>query len=1259
MRKLKRCVERNQKGKRTVGKAAAAVLAASMAMSSTPMLGYAKEATQVTGESPVEEGDLTTDNIESNDDTKSSGAETDGEEDNQVGNNENNNDAAQNETADDEKLDEQSQEGIEDEELLDEELLLQQELLMQPLLSATPTDSHDIYPGDCTIENNRISVKITEDGEYYLTGSNEIGGAYVDVQIEIESGVKADLHLDGFHIFNDDCIDGSTKTTTDGRTDSISPFYINGGAEVNIYVESDSSISAVTEHFVNGGKLRFAASNGDAELEIATSLSPEKTMGQSYFGGSGDVIFGNANVVFLANNVYMDILGWNSKGYIEEKAPVIGKKINTNNIVWRLPNYYYKGSLPEGSMVHGIIDGDGGELQSASQFAGKGPFVSGNTIVQINDAVFKSGLECDADGNVDAQLFLPYYNSAYIYVTSGGNRLCYKFDAESENSFELQNFYSVTFKKENGEIMEDDSYDALAGTEIKLPKGNYSFTLEDGTVVDKDTIVESDMTVIVKEKTGKCTVTINQADGTTKNYEADVNASGSLSARGIATANAVLLEHYDEDGETKYKLVYGSDDIEIIEDTTFDLLSVTYSTDSKNSKWLDIDDKAELCEFSKIVNCGNTKVNAKLTNDIQFDVQNEFIPIGNVIAKNVVETVESYYEPYEINYTSYDSTNSFRGIFDGQGHTVEVHIGTSGSSSASDLLGTGLFGAVTDGAQIRNVNVAGEIIGAEAVGGIVGCVVNKAKGGATIEKCINSSNITTKTKVDRGAAGIVGRYIGQIFNGEIASATDKVVIFNCANTGNINFSENSSGGCPYGMISSMDAGVIEITNCYSTKEYSLTFNEGTNYRIDNSYILGNDTTEADFASGKVTYLLNKKNTENPVWHQKCGEGLPSLSGSDVVYAGYVDCSTKELSYSNEPFSHTKEGHKSSGEFSYANGQINGVCEFCIDGVTADVDFSADYYGEADGVNIEYSNEWTKAEYPEISFKYSEELDGVYSAELPTEIGDWYVKAFVIGTDVEIPLLDTYSIISKPIEKPVEESQKEEPQKEEPKQDEKKIQPAVAKQETQKTESSQTHSNGSSESRASVESSTVMQQSPQTINSVVWKKAETALANYNKPTFSLNMAGSTDVDSSVLAKMHAKNIKRADLIMDNKTAVTISPSISKTVNGVPFVLRVASNTLADFTSKKVAKLAVSADAISKVGGDNTSRVVVISTNNTNAKEHCAMSFARQKPSATGVKLYMVNPVNGQLVFVGEKKYNNNSLLNFDLICFNCVFVAVEV
>ncbi len=180
------------------------------------------------------------------------------------------------------------------------------------------------------------------------------------------------------------------------------------------------------------------------------------------------------------------------------------------------------------------------------------------------------------------------------------------------------------------------------------------------------------------------------------------------------------------------------------------------------------------------------------------------------------------------------SSNSFGGVFDGQGYTVSNMSVTVDTKYQVDT--NGLFGISS--ATIKNLNVKGEmIVNADGdysfYGGIVGylegnidnctadvemtfngihyntCWMGGLVGylgeGATLSNSINYGNITDLSTVSIGA-----RYVGGV-----VGAVERGTVISCKNEGNISSDISRVGGIVGSAYNGGNAGYSEITNCYN------------------------------------------------------------------------------------------------------------------------------------------------------------------------------------------------------------------------------------------------------------------------------------------------------------------------------------------------------------------------------------------------------------------------------------------------------------
>ena len=224
----------------------------------------------------------------------------------------------------------------------------------------------------------------------------------------------------------------------------------------------------------------------------------------------------------------------------------------------------------------------------------------------------------------------------------------------------------------------------------------------------------------------------------------------------------------------------------------------------------------------------------------------------------------------------------FTGTFDGQGHKISnlvVETGTDVSGAVGGVNGgyAGLFGVVGGGATVKNLVLDNTCyIHGAAFTGLIGG--SSGSGTITMEQLGNEGTVLAD---NQNAGGIIGCNM---------NSSAAFVITNCYVTGPV------KGGRESGAISGwMGGSQSSITNCWSTAEVSgnddaKPFYRNDDTKVTNSYNqYGQQATsisDNDVKSGKLTYLLNEGETDNPVWFQNLSEGgdaHPVLFGSDIVY----------------------------------------------------------------------------------------------------------------------------------------------------------------------------------------------------------------------------------------------------------------------------------------------------------------------------------------------------------------------------------------
>lgn len=226
--------------------------------------------------------------------------------------------------------------------------------------------------------------------------------------------------------------------------------------------------------------------------------------------------------------------------------------------------------------------------------------------------------------------------------------------------------------------------------------------------------------------------------------------------------------------------------------------NTTYPTVDEDSKTVDIDQPSDLAGLADMVNGENGQEQNSFDGftivlGSDFDMNNkEFPMIGSATRSGTTVT-----------------GNVFRGIFDGQGHTIKnlkitgtgandepvgffAHVDGASSvvknvtfsniSVSSDVSEqVGIVGILTGGATVSNVKVtSGSFSGKEGVGAIVGRMMLNG----TVTECINYAPVTSAST---NAGGIIGAAY-------YTSEGSSMVVSNCTNYGTVTGASQAVGG---------------------------------------------------------------------------------------------------------------------------------------------------------------------------------------------------------------------------------------------------------------------------------------------------------------------------------------------------------------------------------------------------------------------------------------------------------------------------------
>ena len=270
-----------------------------------------------------------------------------------------------------------------------------------------------------------------------------------------------------------------------------------------------------------------------------------------------------------------------------------------------------------------------------------------------------------------------------------------------------------------------------------------------------------------------------------------------------------------------------------------------------------------LMNIAELVNGGKSDINITIDTDIDLTGK-DWTPIG----------------------TDYD--NSYKGTFDGGGHTITGLTFTTNDEYA------GLFGWLNRAGTVKNVVMEGvQITSNQIYGGSIGGVVGYSWG--TIENCSVSGSVSGTVYV----GGVVGAQIGGSITGCSSSATVKgtvdvggvagqtnssATLTACYATGNVTIEINPAKNIAGGSLVGMNAG-SSLLACYATGNVTST-GSSTGYMHIGGFLGNNYTT--------VTAGYWKNNHEQGIGYNRESTGATKVDGSVVTWQKAVDAMNTAL-----------------------------------------------------------------------------------------------------------------------------------------------------------------------------------------------------------------------------------------------------------------------------------------------------------------------------------------------------------------------------
>ena len=282
-----------------------------------------------------------------------------------------------------------------------------------------------------------------------------------------------------------------------------------------------------------------------------------------------------------------------------------------------------------------------------------------------------------------------------------------------------------------------------------------------------------------------------------------------------------------------------------------------------NTKTYTVYNADGLMNIAELVNGGKSDINITLDTDIDLTGK-DWTPIG----------------------TDYD--NSYKGTFDGGGHTITGLTFTTNDEYA------GLFGWLNRAGTVKNVVMEGvQITSHQIYGGSIGGVVGYSWG--TIENCSVSGSVSGTVYV----GGVVGAQIGGSITGCSSSATVKgtvdvggvagqtnssATLTACYATGNVTIEIDPVKNIAGGSLVGMNAG-SSLLACYATGNVTSTGSSTGKVQIGG--FLGNNYTT-------VTTCYWKNNKEQGIGYNDNSTKATKVDGTNVTWQNAVDAMNTAL-----------------------------------------------------------------------------------------------------------------------------------------------------------------------------------------------------------------------------------------------------------------------------------------------------------------------------------------------------------------------------
>ena len=854
----------------------------------------------------------------------------------------------------------------------------------------------DYYGGEMTVKV--IEINITKDGNYIITGSNEINGALIDTHIAVAEGVEANIIFDGATIKNDDRYGNGQGGCGSIAYSQLFPILdIKGTA--NLYVQGDSSLTSVAamENSVICVSGEMTLQEGEGWLKLATGK--EKNIPSKNQVISGYKIAGKRQGIVTIEGGKLDITG---SIYNVEQFTMTGGTITSeanDSVLWA-GDIAISGGVWQDTQTM--------STSSAVMRADNNIIISGGSLnlrwKNENSSCYRPAFAAD-NGKI-RMIGGTIQSGTSIYVYSAKDAY-----ANMVDSYTLENLpANAKVKAINGVPAADLTTTSDGKLEnIPLPRSTYNIIeLEDDETLYKYKYVSDTKSMELDTEIEVCDVTLNFTDE-------DGNAMGKKT---VKLANGFKIQGYYFDGVDFYEFLDENDNlientIVIKDDTELTLRkkTVVVTIDGEEiegnvlpereymygilpdgkSEWKDCTTVAYpgdvMKEDTQLVSIPSQKREGKWF--IELRSTDEFAWIRNLNYYNnalnilLMNDLDFKNEQDRSLLVNYNDPNYY-GIFDGDGHVIK-NMKTTGVY----LLPNRNCGVIKN-VHFSNIHIQ-EHYWNESRSGII-CANNFG----TIENCSVESSVIETIEQRKDAEDEEE----ELFNG--------LNVYGALVGGNF----GTIRGCFANGVTFNGNGVTYPL----TREFPQSRMENTYYEAEvESGEVGK--TAEQFASGEVCSLLNQGVTDgSQYWHQNIDndaekDALPVPDTSHgTVYSGYNACT---LAYSNTEISQTTPEHNM--KYTAEDNVLTGVCEndpshtVTMTLTAGDVIYDGKEHKAV--LNQVYSKKWEGEEIPaEIVYT----RDGRPTTDL-TSLGTIKASVTVGGAAAEV----TYTIKATPTPTPTE------------------------------------------------------------------------------------------------------------------------------------------------------------------------------------------------------------------------------------------------